>query len=191
MPQMNLKGIFALVVDNDQFGLALLTSMLRGLGIEHSMVVKTAEAARACLMNNTFDLCICGATLRDASGADLVQWIRRLKPPACYMPILVLTSYSELRSVKAIRDAGAHMVIKKPVSPRVLYDRIAWAAKLPRPFVEAGPYIGPDRRFKLAGSPDGTGRRDDDLPAETGEIVEPNRSQDEIGAIDNPAKATA
>lgn len=188
---MRLSGVDTLVIDDDQFGIDLLNHMLRGFGMDRVKIVKTANEGRALLENHVYDLVICGAILPDSSGADLVKWIRRLKPPGRFVPILVLTAYSQLNTVKAIRDAGAHMVIKKPASPRVLFDRIEWAARPARPFVETSVYVGPDRRFKFVGPPDGVGRRDTDLPAEIGDAVEPNLSQDEIDAMIRPTKVFA
>jgi hypothetical protein len=43
-----------------------------------------------------------------------------------------------------------------------MLERIIWVAKAGRPFLFAGGYIGPDRRFRDAGAPDGLGRRRED-----------------------------
>jgi hypothetical protein len=69
-------------------------------------------------------------------------------------------------TVKRARDAGANMVIAKPMSPANLYDRLAWIALTPRKFVDAPNYFGPDRRFKIEGPPGGVGRRKADKPLE-------------------------
>jgi hypothetical protein len=61
------------------------------------------------------------------------------------------------------RDAGANLVIGKPVSPRALFDRIAWVAKAPRPFIETANYAGPDRRFRDVEPLDGKRKRETDF----------------------------
>jgi len=189
--RMKLAGVSALVVDNDRHAVNLLLQMLRGLGMDQPAVVETGEEARAMLQNRLFDLCIFEASLPDMGAADLISFVRRLPPPAKYTPILVVTSYSHMRNVRAARDSGAHLVVKKPLSPQILFDRISWAASATRPFVEAGVYVGPDRRFKFAGPPEGVGRRQDDLPAEIGAATEPNMSQEEIDAMVKPTKVFA
>ena len=54
------------------------------------------------------------------------------------------------------------MVVKKPVSPRLLFDRLSWIARTPRPFVETDDFAGPDRRFREVAPPNGQYRRSTD-----------------------------
>lgn len=89
------------------------------------------------------------------------------------------------------RDCGANVVIRKPVSPQILFDRLAWVSRVQRPFIECESYIGPDRRFKSIGPPGGVGRRSTDLSADVGTAKEPNMSQDEIDMLFKPAKIAA
>ena len=46
------------------------------------------------------------------------------------------------------------------MSPAGLYDRLAWVAFNPRQFIDTETYLGPDRRLKNEGYPNGLGRRD-------------------------------
>ena len=88
-----------------------------------------------------------------------------------------------------LRDAGSNYVVAKPITPKVLLERIFWVAREERAFIECDSYIGPDRRFKHEGPPPGTdGRRKDDLPAEVGDAQTPNMSDDEIANLMRPAK---
>jgi two-component system chemotaxis response regulator CheY len=74
----------------------------------------------------------------------------------------VLTGYTQLRLVAGARDAGANVVVKKPLSPRTLFDHIVWVARVNRPFIETADYAGPDRRFRDRTPPDGSYKRDGD-----------------------------
>jgi DNA-binding response OmpR family regulator len=104
------------------------------------------------------------AQLPDMSCVDLIKWIRHQdKSPLRFIPIIVLCSYTQHRAVAQARDAGANLVINKPVSPRVLFDRIAWVAKSPRPFIETANYAGPDRRFREVEPLDGKRKRETDF----------------------------
>jgi hypothetical protein len=52
----------------------------------------------------------------------------------------------------------------KPLTPKAVLDRIIWVARAGRRFVESDKFVGPDRRFKDAGVPEGVGagrRRED------------------------------
>ena len=159
--------------------------------MDQTTVAESGEQALALLKNHVYDLCIVEAVLPDTTAGELVSFVRQQPAPAKYTPILVVTAYSHLGNVRRARDAGAHLVVKKPLSPQILFDRISWAASATRPFVEAGQYVGPDRRFKFIGPPEGTGRRQDDLTAEIGAATEPNMSQAEIDAMVKPMKVFA
>lgn len=190
-PRLKFSGLATLIIDSDKFGVSVLQQMLRGLGLDAPAVIESGAAAKAQLEHHCYDLCICEAALPDIAGSELVHWIRRLKTPTRFMPILVLTGYADMGNVVALRDAGAQLVIKKPVSPQVLFDHLAWSASTSRPFIETDSYVGPDRRFKSLGPPDGTGRRDTDLSGDIGAATEPNMSQAEIDAMMRPTKVFA
>jgi CheY-like chemotaxis protein len=186
--RLNLKGVHALVADGDQFGTGLLIQMLHGLGLDHVTVAATGHDAQRELETHDFELCICESRLADMSGIDLLRWLRRLPCQKRFTPMLVLTGYSDFGSITAIRDAGAHLVMKKPASPQALYDRIAWVSKPPRDFIECEAYVGPDRRFKSIGPPGGVPRRATDLSTKIGVASAPNMSQDEIDCMIRPTR---
>ena len=186
--KMKLSGISTLVADGDRNAVLLLQQMLRGIGMDQMVFVDTAAAVLAEIGRQNFDLCLLEASLPDMQTADLIREIRSRPPPVKFVPILVITSYTHMRNVTKARDAGANMTIKKPISPQVLFDRIAWVASSSRAFVEGGFYAGPDRRHKFIGPPSGDGRRETDVTAEIGEATEPNMSQAEIDALMKPTK---
>jgi CheY-like chemotaxis protein len=189
--RLNLKGVRTLVIDSDSFSVTLLTQMLQGFGMDTVRVASSGEQAQAILQKDEFDLCICDSGIPDIAGADLVRWIRRLPTNTRFLPVLVMTSYSAINNVQSLRDSGAHLVMTKPASPQTLFDRIAWVSKPPRPFIECETYIGPDRRFKHLGPPNGVPRRATDLSVELGAAVEPNMSQDEIDSLMRPTRIVA
>jgi CheY-like chemotaxis protein len=169
--------------------LDLVVQMLRGFGLERQTACETSAAAKDFIGKGGIDLCIVENNLPDISGFDLVKWIRGLSDPKIrFIPIILLTGYAKANAVAQARDCGANLVVKKPVSPQILFDRIAWVAKGDRPFIECEAYVGPDRRFKHIGPPDGIGRRSTDLPPEVGAATEPNMSQSEIDSLMKPTR---
>jgi DNA-binding response OmpR family regulator len=119
---------------------------------------------------NYVDLVILEANLPDMTGADFIRWIRREnKEPLRFIPILVLSGYTQMRMISSVRDGGANIVVKKPVSAQMLFDRVGWIARTPRAYIETGDYVGPDRRFKEAVPPDGEYRREGDFAAQQGD----------------------
>ena len=101
--------------------------------------------------------------------------------------VILLAGHTSEANVLRARDCGASFIIAKPVTPRIVFDRVIWLAKDGRGFINTETYAGPDRRFQKLGPPPNTeGRRKDDLSLNVGEAKEPNLSQNEIDAIFNP-----
>ncbi len=187
--KFNFAHISALIVDCDQYSNEILSQILRGFGLNQYTVVEQGEEAKKKLANGRYDLLLCEVTLPDMSAIELARWVRRLANPAIkYIPIVVLTGYTQMSNVSAVRDNGANIVVSKPLAPNVLFDHIVWSSKSSRPFIESDSYIGPCRRFKNNGPPDGVGRRSTDLSADIGVALEPNMSQDEIDSLLKPTK---
>ncbi len=178
--RLNLRGATTLLVDSDSFTRGLIAQMLRGFGMDSPTLYETGAAAKAHLKHHYADLCIVEAALPDMESTDLIRWIRRQdKSPLRFIPIIVLTSYTQHRLVSVARDAGANLIIKKPVAPRTLFDRVAWVAKTARPFIETANYAGPDRRFKDMPPPDETYKREgetSDTGAPEPVVEEPQQS---------------
>ena len=162
-PRLNLKGVTTLLVDSDLFTRGLVANILRGFGMDSPTVGETGRMAQHHLEHHYADLVIMEGGLPDMPAADLIKWIRKQeKSPFRFVPIIVMSGYTQLRLISAARDAGANLVVKKPVSPAALFDRITWVARTARPFIETSDYIGPDRRFKNIPPPDGKMKRDSD-----------------------------
>jgi CheY-like chemotaxis protein len=163
--RLNLRNVTSVIVDSDHFTRNLVVQMLRGFGMDHFSVLNTGAEAMKHLDHQCPDLCIVEAMLPDMTSGELVGWMRRLPGPIRFVPTIVLTGYTQMKMVSAARDGGANIVAKKPVSPKLLFDRILWLARAPRPFIEAGDYVGPDRRFQDIEPPDGAYKRDSDAGA--------------------------
>jgi DNA-binding response OmpR family regulator len=190
--RLNLGKVSAILVDSDRYVQELVAQMLRGFGLDRLAVLDKGEVAKERIQAGGIDLCILEANLPDMTGFDLVRWVRRLEDPQIrFLPVVMLTGYTQATAVAKARDCGANVVIRKPVSPQGLFDRISWVSRNQRPFVECEAYIGPDRRFKSIGPPSGVGRRSTDLSAEVGTATAPNMSQDEIDMLFKPAKVGA
>lgn len=187
--KLNFAQITVLVVDADQYSTSILGQILRGFGTKLHNTLASGEEAKRHLANSHYDLLICDAVLPDMHGSEFVRWVRR--QPALqlrYIPLVVLTGYTQYSNVVMLRDAGANIVVRKPVSPNVLFDHIGWSARTERPFIETDTYAGPCRRFKNTGPPDGVGRRKSDVTGDLGEAVEPNMTQDQIDSLLRPTK---
>jgi DNA-binding response OmpR family regulator len=157
---LNLGGVRALIVDDDNYSVSLLSGILRGFELRSQTIAPSCARAKELLRDSYFDVCICNAELPGEHGAELVRWIRRRSGELVrFAPVIVVTGYANSDSVFEARDSGANVVITKPISPQSMYDRIDWVTRHERPFVECDSYIGPDRRHASLGPPVGKERR--------------------------------
>jgi len=136
------------------------------------------------LSSQKVDILLCDARLPPHGGLVITRTIRRNADNVNRtMPILLMSSDTRETTIKSARDAGANMVIAKPMSPKSLYDRLAWIAFSARNFIDTETYFGPDRRFKIEGYPGGVGRRKGDKVVEVGQEVGPALAQDDIDSL--------
>ena len=181
---INLRDLVILVADPSSYMSMLIHSMLRGFGSNKVLEARSSTSVLQVLTNQKIDILICDSRLPPHGGLPLTRAIRRKQDNANRtIPILVMTSDGRETSVKLARDAGANMVIAKPMSPGSLYDRLAWIAFNPRQFVDTPTYFGPDRRFKIEGYPNGSGRRKGDKVVEIGEEAGPALAQGDIDSL--------
>lgn len=188
----NFQSVVALVADGDTHATDISLRILRGFGVEQALSARSGEEVKQMLLaGKRVDLLVCEALLSDMRGEDLVEWIRRQEDQdfRC-IPIVIVTGHTQPQNVLALRDSGANGVICKPIAAGQLFDRIVWAASSERKFVISESYVGPDRRFRNVGPPNGVGRRATDLSATVGDAVDPNLSQDEIDCFIKPMKVS-
>ncbi len=181
---INLRDLVVLVADPSSYMSMLIHSMLRGFGSNKVLEARSTTTVLQTLTNQKIDILICDSRLPPHGGLPLARAIRNKQDNANRtIPILIMTSDGRESTVKLARDAGANMVIAKPMSPGALYDRLAWIAFNPRQFVDTPTYFGPDRRFKIEGYPNGVGRRKGDKIVEIAEEAGPALAQGDIDSL--------
>ncbi|WP_428149572.1 response regulator [Brevundimonas sp.] len=144
----NLTGAVVMVVDDAPFSMEVTIQALQGFGIRVKYAVRTPAEAMDLLKLYPIDLLIIDCEM---DGHSLVRWLRRsgLEPNA-YVPVIMTASHVRRSKVADVRDCGANHLVTKPFSAAVVLERIIWVARDNRPFLEAGDYSGPDRRFKAS-----------------------------------------
>jgi CheY-like chemotaxis protein len=164
--RINLDKVDVLLVDDSLPSLNLLAQVLLGFGVKNLTRAESAKAAQALLRERTFDLVISATNMAGVDGYELVKWQRRGALEANrYLPVILVSGHTPPSQVFKGRDAGANFTIAKPITPKIVLERILWAAKEDRQFIECDSYLGPDRRFKNDGPPAGAkGRRREDPP---------------------------
>lgn len=187
--RLDLKSARVLCADENPQGLDILGQILMGFGVQQVTRAQSGQEIRQALSRTPFDLVLIDAGV-EGNGHEVVRWLRTSKlDPNRYAPVIVLGGHTPMSQVQMARDCGSSFLVTKPISARILLDRIYWIGLVKRPFVEAENYVGPDRRFKYEGvAGGGVGRRRSDLTGEVGEAQQPNMSQDQIDNLLKPQR---
>jgi two-component system, chemotaxis family, chemotaxis protein CheY len=191
---INLKGLMFLVADPNPYFSRIVVGLLRSFGANNVAEVRNSFDAIRTLNGQKVDILLCDDKLPPHGGLQVTHAIRRKSDNENRtVPILIMAGDTRESIIKIARDAGANMVIAKPLSPASLYDRLTWIAFNPRQFIDTVTYYGPDRRFKVENIPGGIGRRKGDKPAQPPvpppEPGEPAMAQSEIDNLFKPARA--
>lgn len=163
---VNLTRANVVIIDDNPYALRLMVQMMMGFGVRSHHEYQTIAEAKEHLCSLPVDLIIVDCDMPEMDGYDFVRWLRRSKLEAnAYCPVIMLAGHTKISKVKKARDCGSNFIIARPIAPAVLMDRIVWIARDQRSVLEAGDYIGPDRRFKDGEPPAATEERRADMRA--------------------------
>jgi CheY-like chemotaxis protein len=187
---INLTKAVVLVVETTPHAADILSQILKGFGVAETHRITSVREAAELMKHKAFDLILVDPDVEDGAGYTMVRNLRAsMVEPNCFAPVILMSGHPRVSRVKQARDTGANFFVSKPIAPNVLMQRILWVARDKRPFVEAGVYIGPDRRFKFEGlPPDSDGRRSTDIKDPLGAASGPDMSQDDIDNLMKPQR---
>ena len=138
----------------------LLKSLLETFGIKHILSAKDGDEGFAIFQKESPDLVITDWMMKPVDGISLARRMRNdHMSPNQFVPIILMTGFSEKRRVMQARDAGVTEFLVKPFNARDLYRRIAQIIEKPRQFVRSEDFFGPDRRRLKDRKYDGPERR--------------------------------
>lgn len=141
---------------------SLIAAMMRGLG--HRMVTEahTARDLMGILAARSYSLVVLDDDLGPPDAVDLVRLMRADASHANRTtPVIMMSAAPDIARIAEARDAGVSEFLRKPFSAADLQKRIAGLDLMPRDFIEADSYAGPDRRRRklAAGAHDQRGTR--------------------------------
>jgi CheY-like chemotaxis protein len=190
--RLNLSKATVLLLQNNQTELDILGQVFIGFGVKAIRKCMSLTEAEDCIRSGVvFDLLVVDCDMPGGAGYDFVTRLRRMEESENRLaPIMLVSGHTVPSSIAKARDCGANFVVAKPITPKIMYDRVLWLAREERQFVVTDTYAGPDRRHKTFGPPPGArGRRHDDLSAKLGKADGPDMSQSDIDAMFNPKRA--
>lgn len=170
-----------LVCDGSRHMRSLLLGILLGFGIRRTREASDGSEALEIMSHWGPDIVLTELEMRPLDGIDFVRLLRGSEHSrGRFIPVIVLTAWSEKRNVIAARDAGINEFLAKPVTPQALLSRLNEVILRPRPYVKTRTYFGPDRRRRPE-RPIGDKERRSRLVAELPE--DRPLSQEEIGLV--------
>lgn len=152
-----------LLVDDNHHMRVLLTEILRALGVVHIYEANDGAEGLQMMRDHPIDLIMTDLSMQPLDGIDFVRLLRNSPDsPNQLAPVIMVTGHSTFARVNEARDAGVSEFLTKPLTARVVVERLHQAIEHPRPFVRSGDYFGPDRRRRVDPAYDGPRRRESD-----------------------------
>ena len=156
----DLSDLSFLIIDDNNYMLSIIKTLLRGFGVHEIHEAHDAAEAFEEFSNLPIDIILLDYAMNTLDGIEFARMVRTADDtPNPYVPIVMLSAYSEHFRVTDARDVGITEFLRKPICAQDLHQRIIQVIENPRPFIRTPRYFGPDRR-RMAGRR-GSGRKDD------------------------------
>ena len=177
MDEKYLENVRLLLVDDNVFIRSLVRRVLAVLGA--TQIGEANDGTEALQVMRSFrpDVVILDWEMQPMNGLDLAKAIRTGDmSPAPYVPIIMLSGYSEVERVVTARDAGINEFVVKPFTAVRLFGSIHSVIERPRPFIKMDSYFGPCRRRRNVGAPRGKDRRRSEAPPTVENAADPGET---------------
>ena len=141
-----IKDLVFIIADGNPYQRRLIRSLLIGAKAIREIAdgIEALNAIRTLLP----DVVLLDWDLPVLDAAHVLKLVRSPDAfPCASVPIIVLSSYPDHRSVRRALQLGAHEFMAKPLSPKALFDRVATIVTQPRPMVMIGDHYVPRPRF--------------------------------------------
>jgi two-component system, chemotaxis family, chemotaxis protein CheY len=167
----NFEKTKILIVEDNQPMLDLAKSILLTFGVGTVFLAKNGNEGFEIFCDENPDLVIADWMMKPVDGISLTRRIRNDQmSPNKFVPVILMTGFSEKRRVIQARDAGVTEFLVKPFNARDLYRRMMQVIERPRQFVRSEDFFGPDRRRKATKEFVGPLKRETDVRPEDFDI---------------------
>jgi two-component system chemotaxis response regulator CheY len=159
-----MQRITVLVVEDNQPMLEITKSMLLAFGVGQVVTAREGGEGYGIFCKTNPDIVIVDWMMKPVDGISMARRIRSdPKSPNPFVPVILMTGFTEKKRVFQARDAGVTEFLVKPFGARDLYKRIAQLVERPRQFVRSEDFFGPDRRRRRDLDHHGPFRRENDF----------------------------
>ena len=148
---MQSSKLIALVVDDQKNCRRLVRTVLNSAGVLNVLEANDGVEGIEAFNTSAIDIVFTDIKMPTLDGIEMIRMMRKEgQSDNPYVPIIVLTAYTDAANIKACRDAGATELIAKPFTAQAILQRLRIATERPRPFIRSKQYFGPDRRRRNA-----------------------------------------
>ena len=134
MVKIAFEELKFVVVDDNAHMRAILVAILRAFGSREIYEAEDGASGLEAVEAYSPDILVSDLKMPIFDGVELTQMIRN--PDGCkhpFLPIIIVSAYSEKKHVLAARNAGATEFLAKPVSATALFHRIQNVIANPAP----------------------------------------------------------
>lgn len=141
------QGLDVLVADDSPQMRAYYRSVLAMIGAARMREAGDGAEAFQIICEDAPDLLITDYGMAPQDGVELTRAVRAdAESPNAYLPIIMVTAYTDGKRIGMAREAGVNLLLHKPVTPEELVRHITDVISDPQPFIRTRNYFGPDRR---------------------------------------------
>jgi PAS domain S-box-containing protein len=127
--QQVLRGLKVLVADDNEVNVLVLTGFLRKWGVEIDVVTNGRQAVER-IQEGSYDLVLMDLHMPELDGYAAARQIRALPDPKyTRLPIFAVSASTRMGRQHELDDAGFTEFVGKPVSPDLLFAKMARYAK--------------------------------------------------------------
>ena len=163
---MGMESLSVLIVEDNPHMRTMLLQVVKAVGVGNVHLAGDGTTALQTIREQDIDILITDLAMEPFDGIDLVRLVRKSPESAKPMlPVLMITGHLTLNRVNQARDVGVTEFLSKPISIKMVMDRLEAIIYRPRDFIQAPDYFGPDRRRRRDPGYTGPRRRKGDQPA--------------------------
>lgn len=144
---MAMESVSALVLDDNAHMRGLLRTILSSFGMRRIDEAADCSEAIGVVATGGIDIAFVDFKLEGPDGIDFCRQIRRTTTsPNPFLPIVMVTAYSERSRVIHAVNAGIDEFLVKPIRAVDVANRVNAVIERRRAFIDVPAYFGPDRR---------------------------------------------
>jgi len=144
---MALEGVTALILDDNAHMRGVLRAILVSFGMRRIDEAADCNEAIRLVAGGVIDIAFIDFKLSGLDGIDFCRQIRRApESPNPFLPIIMVTAYSERSRVLDAVNAGVDEFLVKPIRAVDVANRMNAVIERRRSFIDVPAYFGPDRR---------------------------------------------